>query len=572
MGHSASGKTMMQIEAAAFRTGPESPFWPSGFDAHLPFPEGNAIGNLIRSASRHPERPSMHYYGRTFSYAELLDSVTALAGFLQHRCGVKRGDRVLLDMQNSPQFVIAFHAILRADAVVVPANPMNLADELDYLASDSGARVAIIGDELIDRFAALMPVRLDHVIVARYADAVPEPCNDQLPEVMRRPPAEIAGKGFIDFRQALAASFEPSPTKAVSSDLAVMPYSSGTTGKPKACMHLHSAVIFTAAAQAKWYGVDETAVMTSFMPMFHVAGMQASMSAGIFAGAALVIMTRWDRDLIPALFARHQVTWWSAAPTMIVDVLASSGFSDEIFAHLKVLTGGGASMPAAVAQRLEERYGLRFCEGYGLTETISATHINPVDRPKPQCLGLPIFDTASLVVDPETLEELPVGEVGEILVAGPQVMAGYWQRPEATREAFVDIDGKRFLRTGDLGYVDLEGYFFIVDRLKRMISVSGFKVWPAECEMLLYRHPAVQECCVISAPDPYRGETVKALISLKPEFRDKVTDRDIGDFARTVMAAYKVPRIIEFVDRLPRSGSNKIDWRKLQDAEWSKLQ
>lgn len=558
------------MKPTAFHTGPQSPFWPAEFVYHLPFPAGNAVGNLIRSATRHPDRAAMHYYGRTYSYRELLEQVSSLAGFLQRQCGVRRGDRVLLDMQNSPQFVVAFHAILRADAVVVPANPMNLESELDYLASDSGARVALIGDELVDRFVGLVPGRFDNVLVARYADAAPQPCRDPLPEVMRRAPVPLPPERFVGFDAAIAMRCVPGPLAGRSDDLAVMPYSSGTTGRPKACMHTHSAITFTAAAQAKWYGLDETAVMTSFMPMFHVAGMQASMSAGLYAGAALVIMTRWDRDLIPDLFARHHVTWWSAAPTMIVDVLASAGFSDETFAHLKVLTGGGASMPAAVAERLRERYRLSFCEGYGLTETISATHINPVRAPKPQCLGLPIFDTTSLVIDPDTGAELPVGEVGEIVVAGPQVMTGYWQRPEATAESFISLGGRAYLRTGDLGYVDTDGYFFIVDRLKRMINVSGYKVWPAECETLLYRHPAVHECCVVSAPDAYRGETVKALISLKPEYRGKVTGEDVADFARTIMAAYKVPRLIEFVDTLPRSGSNKIDWRRLQEAEWNR--
>ena len=413
------GQLMSHDRARAFQTGRESAFWPAGFDPHLPFPAGNAVDNLVRSAARHPQRPAMHYYGRTYSYADLLDGVVALAGFLQQKCGLRRGDRVLLDMQNSPQFVIAFHAILRADAVVVPVNPMNVADELDYLASDSGARVALIGDELIDRFETLVPSRLDHVIVARYADAAPDVARDPLPEVMRRAPVDLPEGPFVDFAEAVGAGCAPGPVESGSDDLAVMPYSSGTTGRPKACMHHHSAVTFTAVAQARWYGVDETSVMTSFMPMFHVAGMQASMSAGIFAGAALVIMTRWDRDLIPALFIRHGVTWWSAAPTMAVDVLSSASFSDETFARLKVLTGGGATMPAAVAARLLDRYGLRFCEGYGLTETISATHINPVDNPKPQCLGLPIFDTVSVVVDPDTLAELPQGEVGEILVSRP---------------------------------------------------------------------------------------------------------------------------------------------------------
>ncbi|WP_417675546.1 long-chain-fatty-acid--CoA ligase [Pseudodonghicola sp.] len=558
----------MQPAIPALRTGPESPFWPEGFAAHLDFPAGNAFGNLDRSASRWPDRPALFYYGQTTRYADLKARVEALAGYLRH-LGVNHGDRVLVDLQNSPQFVTAFHAVLRADAVVVPINPMNMTEELEHYASDSGARIAILGDELVDRFRPLMPRLLDHLIVAHYADAAPETPEDHLPPVMLEPRAPLIAATETDFEAAIAASHLPAPYTATSEDIAVMPYSSGTTGKPKACMHPHSTVVFTAAAQAKWYGLSEQSVLTSFMPMFHVAGMQASMSAGLFAGAALVIMTRWDRDIIPALFTRHQVTWWSAAPTMIVDVMASENFDPACLAHVTVLTGGGASMPAAVALELRDRYGLEFCEGYGLTETISATHINPVARPKPQCLGLPIFDTWSIVVDPETLAELPQGALGEILISGPQVMAGYWNRPEATEETLITLQGRLWLRTGDLGYVDEEGYFFIVDRLKRMISVSGFKVWPAECETLLYRHPAVKECCVISAPDPYRGETVKALIVLKPGQSERIDAKAITDFARAHMAAYKVPRIVEFVAELPQSGSKKVDWRALQQAEWS---
>jgi fatty-acyl-CoA synthase len=546
-----------------------SPFWPAGFDFHLSYPRGSAFGNLERSARRYPDRPAIFYYGAEISYRELLARIEALAGYLQQRCGVRRGDRVMLDMQNSPQFVVSFHAILRADAVVVPVNPMNVVGELDFLAADSGARVALIGDELIERFAGLVGNRFDHVIVARYAEDAPGSPPDPVPEVMRREPVRLPEGRFVDFAQAIAEGRAPSPHLNGEDDLAVMPYTSGTVGHPKACMHHHSGVTFTAAAQAKWYGLDEKSVVTAFMPLFHVAGMQASMSAGLFAGAALVIMTRWDRSLIPALFERHGVTYWNAAPTMIADVLASPDYTEDTFASLKTLTGGGASMPAAVAKRLLERHGLRFCEGYGLSETISATHINPVANPKPQCLGIPIFDTFSFIANPETLEPVPGGETGEILVSGPQVMAGYWRNPEADAKAFVTIDGRRYLRTGDLGYVDEDGYFFIVDRLKRMINVSGYKVWPAECEALLYQHPAVQECCIVSAPDSYRGETVKALVRLRADCRGQISAEDIISFARTLMANYKVPRIVEFVDELPRSGSNKIDWRRLQEKEWA---
>jgi len=547
-----------------------SPFWPAGFDFHLPWPDHSAFTSLERSAQRNPDRPAIFYYGATISYGELLRRVVALAGYLQHRCGVRRGDRVLVDMQNSPQFVVAFQAILRADAVVVPVNPMSVAGELDYFAADSGARVALLGEELIERFVELVPKRFEHAIVARYADNAPACPPDPLPQVMRRSRSALPAGCFTDFEHALDEGLVPGPHVNRAGDLAVLPYTSGTIGRPKACMHPHSSVTFTAAAQAKWYGLDETSVMTAFMPLFHVAGMQVSMSAGLLAGAALVIMSRWDKTLIPTLFERHGVTFWNAAPTMIADVLASPDFTKRTFASLKTLTGGGASMPAAVVKRLLERHKLRFCEGYGLTETISATHINPLSHPKPQCLGIPIFDTCSIIVDPDTLEQKGVGEIGEILVSGPQVMAGYWQNREADAKVFAEIRGRRYLLTGDLGYVDEDGYFFIVDRLKRMVNVSGYKVSPAECEALLYQHPAVQECCVVAAPDAYRGETVKAFITLRPECRGEVSGDDITAFARTVMASYKIPRIVEFVDELPRSGSSKIDWRRLQNAEWTR--
>jgi len=223
-------------------------------------------------------------------------------------------------------------------------------------------------------------------------------------------------------------------------------------------------------------------------------------------------------------------------------------------------------MPAAVAQRLLD-LGVVYYEGYGLSETIGATHINPIGHAKKQCLGIPIYDVDSRVVDPVTLAELPPGEVGEIITHGPQVFLGYWNKPQENAQAFVEIDGKRFFRTGDLGRVDEEGYFFMVDRLKRMINASGFKVWPTEVESLMYQHPAILEACVIGAKDAHRGETVKALIVPRPEWRATIRAQEIIDWCRENMAAYKCPRIIEFVDSLPKSGAGKIMWRELQERE-----
>jgi fatty-acyl-CoA synthase len=295
--------------------------------------------------------------------------------------------------------------------------------------------------------------------------------------------------------------------------------------------------------------------------------MQAAMNGPIYSGATLVILSRWDRDCAALQIERARVTNWSAITTMLVDFLANPDLGKYDLSSLRVLGGGGAAMPEALARRLEEVIGLPFVEGYGLTETMAPSHMNPPQRPKRQCGGIPIFGTDARVLDVDTLRECGPNEVGEIVVRGPQLFKGYWNRPEETRRAFVEHDGERFFRTGDLGYYDEEGYFFITDRLKRMINAAGFKVWPAEVEAMLYAHPDVQEACVIGAPDAYRGETVKALIVLKREARGRARPEHIVEWAHSRMAAFKVPRVVEFVEELPKTATGKILWRKLQEDE-----
>jgi fatty-acyl-CoA synthase len=291
------------------------------------------------------------------------------------------------------------------------------------------------------------------------------------------------------------------------------------------------------------------------------------MNGPLYVGATIVLMSRWDRALAARLIERHRVTNWQAISTMVVDFLAQPGIEQMDLSSLQGIRGGGAAMPEAVAKRLKMLTGLDYVEGYGMSETMAATHINPPHRPKPQCLGIPVFDVDARLIDPQTLQRVPAGEVGEIVVHAPQVMQGYWRNEAATRDAFIELDGQRFLRTGDLAWVDDEGYFFMVDRLKRMVNASGFKVWPAEVEALLYRHPAIHEVCVIGARDPRRGETVKALVVCRPSYRGLLSEEDIIRWAHDEMAAYKVPRIVEFVDELPKSGSGKILWRELQEAQ-----
>jgi fatty-acyl-CoA synthase len=303
------------------------------------------------------------------------------------------------------------------------------------------------------------------------------------------------------------------------------------------------------------------------VPMFHITGMVSVLHSSIWMGATLVLMPRWDRDLAGRLISSWKVTTWTNIPTMVIDLMGSPHFDQYDLSSLVHIGGGGAAMPQAVAQRLLEQFGLRYVEGYGLTETAAPSHSNPADHPKQQCLGIPFMGCDARVIDPETLLEVPPGEQGEIVMRGPMVFDGYWKRPDATAAAFIEVDGHRFFRSGDLGRMDEDGYFFITDRLKRMINASGFKVWPAEVEALMFRHPAIQEACVISATDAYRGETVKAVVVLRPSHKGQVGEQDIVAWCRENMAVYKVPRIVQFVDALPKSGSGKVMWRSLQEAE-----
>ena len=542
--------------------------WPPGLPPHLVLPQTSLYYNLEVAATRYPDRTAIAYYGNAISYAQLKRQVDALAGYLAHECGVAKGDRVAIFMQNSPQFIIAFYAILRADAVVVLVNTMNLLEEVRHVINDSGSKVAIFGQELHDNIAPLLGEEIDHAISACYSDCLGETIDLPLPEVVAAKREAIAG--VTDWQQALQHDAITAGCTAGPDDLAVIPYTSGTTGVPKGCMHTHRSVMHTAIGCAEFCRMAKDQVALVALPMFHVTGLQMGVNAAVFGGCSMVVMTRWDRRCAAMLIERHRVTTWTAIPAMLIDFLALPELDEFDLSSMQVLTGGGAAMPKAVALRIHELWGLPYVEGYGLSETIAPSHTNPVQRPKPQCLGIPIQDTTSIIIDPETLKQRPVGETGEILINGPQVFKGYWQRPEATEEAFVEIDGVRWFRTGDLGYVDDEGYFFMVDRLKRMINASGYKVWPAEVESKLYAHPAVQEACVIACHDAHRGESVKALVVKRA---DHELDADeLIAWARQQMSAYKVPHVVEFVSSLPKSGSGKVEWRKLQEKEMAKSQ
>lgn len=544
------------------------PHWPPAVPKSLSVPRTGIHYNLEVSARRYPQKAAIAYYGSLISYEALAREVDALAGFLQQRCGIGRGDRVLLYAQNSPQFIIGYYAILRADAVVVPVNPMNKSEELAHYIRDSDARVALAAQELYREIEPhLGPGGIAHCILGAYSDYLREATDLKVPDFVRAPRLDPGRPEVVLWNVAIAAACEPGTTLAGPEDLAVLPYTSGTTGLPKGCMLTHSNILATSTGACAWAQTSSEAVVLGVLPMFHLTGMQANMNVPVQLGGTTVLMTRWDRDTAAELIQRHRVTGVTGITTMLVDFLANPDLGRYDLSSIIRIGGGGAAMPEAVAAKLEGLLGLPYLEGYGLTETAAPSHSNPVHRPKRQCGGIPYFDTDSRVIDPVSLQELGPNEVGEIITHGPQVFRGYWKQEKATADAFIDHDGKRFFRTGDLGYYDEEGYFFITDRLKRMINCSGFKVWPAEVEAMLYAHPDIQEACVIGTRDEHRGETVKAVVVLKAAARGKAAPEDIIAWAREKMAAYKAPRVVQFVDALPKTGTGKVFWRKLQEEE-----
>ena len=467
-------------------------------------------------------------------------------------------------MQNSPAWVISAFAAWHLGAVVVPLAPMLQAREFGFFLQDAGIRVGVVGAELYER---AKQGGLAHAVVANVMRGTDPACGVPIPDGLDVE-AELQGD---DVTLETALNAEPVPMANVTAaDLCIMPYTSGTTGLPKGCMHTHSSVQANVFGAGVWVDSSVEDVFLAALPFFHVTGFINSLMGGVTSGARVVIMSRWDRDAARTLIREQGVTLWTNTPTMVIDLMASPNFNAADLGSLRNVTGGGASLPASVGQRLLDLTGIMFLEGYGLSETMAQSHSNPKGRQKLQCLGIPLFNVDSRIVDIESGQELPAGQTGEIVIRGPQVMQGYWNRPDATAEAFMDIGGQQFFRTGDLGYMDDEGYFFFADRLKRMVNVSGMKVWPAEVENLLHGHAAIQEACVISVPDERSGERARALVVLRPGM--SATPAELEAWAREQMATYKVPRDWQFVDSLPRSPTGKVAWRPLQEAARAAMQ
>ncbi len=537
--------------------------WPDGIPQKLDFPNKPLYDFLRDAAERNPEKVAINYYGREIRFQELDDLSDRFAAALND-LGLKKGGRVSLYLENCPQFVIAYFGTLKAGGVVVAANPMFKEDELLYELKDSGTKIIIALDHLYPLVREVRKrIQLSQVIVTSYWDFLPQ--NPSLPiHPSMQPPKEVFPR-TLDFLDLLE-KYEPEPTRPeinMQDDLALLQYTSGTTGLPKGAMITHYSLLFNTVGSTVWSGITEDDVHLSVLPFFHVTGMIHGMNRPIYTGTTNVMISRFDTETAIKAIDDFRCTVWVSITTMNVAVVNFPDIHKYNLQSLKHCSSGGAPIPREILHRWREIVGPELVEGYGLSETISQTHVNPTSNPRYGSVGIPHFGVECRIVDVSTQEELPIGEEGELIIKGPMVTKGYWNNPEETEKALKD----GWFATGDIARMDHDGYFYIVERKKDMIKASGYSVFPAEVEALMYEHPAVQEVAVIGVPDPHRGENIKAFIILRPQYKGLVKKEEMIAWAKNKMAAYKYPRIVEFVDELPKTGSGKILKRALRDRE-----
>jgi long-chain acyl-CoA synthetase len=524
----------------------------------------NALDMWRATAQRAPDRPLIHYFYATLTVSDVDRESDALAVALLER-GFQRGDRLAVYLQNVPQFVIAMVATWKAGGIMVSINPMNRERELKLLLDDSGARVLVTHETLYDEVAAgVVPeTGVDTVITTselEYLDEVPS----LLEGVQRARP-----EGTLDLRELVAAHGGESPP-AVSpgpDDVAFLTYTSGTTGPPKGAMNTHRNVAFNSQTYRDWCEIGDDDVCLAVAPLFHITGLIGHIGVGLLTAMPLVLSYRFDPATTADLVQRWKATFTVASITVFIALMNDSSVTPEQLATLKKAYSGGAPVAPSVAQAWEERFGSPILIAYGLTETNSPSHFTPLHSRSPVdentgslSIGVPVFNTVVRIVG-EQGEELPPGEVGELGISGPEVVPGYWEKPEETENAFPGGE----LRTGDVGFMDERGWFYLVDRKKDQINAAGYKVWPREVEDVLYEHPAVREAAVVGVPDEYRGETVKAFVSLKEDA--DAQPEELVTFCKERMAAYKYPRQVEVIDELPKTLTGKILRRELRDRE-----
>jgi long-chain acyl-CoA synthetase len=550
-----------------------------GVPAHLEIPDQPLTWLLDRTASRYPDRTALIYYGRSLSYEKLSQGAQRFARAL-HRLGVQKGDRVAIALPNIPQFPIAFYGTLLAGAVVVPTNPLYTEREMQHQLADAGARVLVMLDTFYPLVHAIrQQTALEHIILTSPADFMPPVLRALYPLRKLRarsvePPLtrkELHNDQTLHILHTLLEPYSGEVSDVFTplvpvqpTDLAVLQYTGGTTGLSKGAMLSHRNLLANAMQTRAWIprAREGQEVVLCVAPFFHAYGLTVGMNFPLLAAASIVLVPRFKPKEVETAIRRSHPTIFPGIPTMYLAVMKEASKHPEVLRSIKYCISGAAPLPAQVRSEFEALTGGRLVEGYGLSEASPVTHCNPLtDACRTGTIGLPFPEVEAAILDQETGEPVPIGEEGELVVRGPNIMQGYWHRPEETRQVF----RQGWMRTGDLGKMDADGYFSIVERAKDVIIASGLKVYPREVEEVLFAHPAVAEAAVAGAPDAYRGETVAAFVVLKVgSAACEDTRQELLQYCRQELAAYKVPTILEFRESLPKSLVGKVLRRELR--------
>jgi len=539
---------------------------PKGYPVDLEAPDATALDLFERSFERNPYGPCVHYFENTLSYADVDRAANAFACALLD-LGVRKGDRVIVQLQNIPQFLFAVLGTWKAGATVVPLNPMYRERELAFYCRDSGARVFVTMESCgEDAKRAMAGSDVQHLITTSELDYVDD--LQHVPSVLRDS-VRIEVDGALDLASQLELyDWEAPPSPGLTrDDIAYITYTSGTTGPPKGAMNLHGNVSYAATAFATAYGVTPDDRVFALAPFIHVTGSICLLAVAMLVGAPVICCFRFEAGEVLRLIDKWRATYTNGPLTAYIALLNHPSIRERDLSSLKKVLSGGAPVAPGVAREFEEVTGTYMHDTYGLTETTSPGIITPMGVRGPidpetgaLSVGFPPPGSIAKIVDLETGADLPPGQIGEVVIKGPNIVPGYWRRPDETAHAIRD----GWLFTGDVGKMEPEGWFYIVDRKKDLINVSGFKVWPREVEDVLYQHPAVAAACVIGVPDAYRGETVKAYLTLK-RGREATPPDEFIEFCRQRMAAYKYPRLVEIVDEIPKTVTGKMLKRRLRE-------
>jgi len=559
--------------------------WFEHYDEGIPetidYPRIPLAQLLADSALKHPEQTATIFGSMVGSrlmdakltYGQLDDAVNGFAAGLQ-KLGVGKGDRVAIMLPNCPQFIIAAYATWRIGGIVVCCNPLYVGREIEHLVQDSGAETFVVMSQFYERVKGIRAnTGLKHVIVTNIKEYFPGMLKllfTLAKEKKEGHKVDISGDAGSHWFQDIMHNGTPRP-EAVEIDpdeVATLIYTGGTTGGPKGAQLSHYNLVSNAIALNIWVKSREAKdVLLAVMPYFHSYGLTVGMNVCI-ASALTIIQIPNPRDMVHVLksIETHRATYYPGVPTMFVGLLNFPERGQYDLTSLRFAVSGAAPLAPETQDQFQAVTGGQLLEAYGLTETSPCSTLDPIERPKHNSLGVPMPDTDVKIVDVETGEqELDMGEIGEIIIKGPQVMKGYWNLPTETENALrTGPDGQPgWFYSGDIGYMDDEGYFHISDRKKDMIIAGGYNIYPAEVEAVLFEHPKVKEAAVIGIPDEVRGETVKAFVVLKEG--ESASEKEIVDFCRERMAAYRVPRLIEFRDDLPKSIIGKVLRRELRE-------